>query len=46
MYEGLKDVGAQVTFKPRLGVGPGVGSHSTVIVKNINWLLSWTKKFK
>ena len=46
MYEGLKDVGAQVTFKPRLGVGHWGWESFYSNSENINWLLSWTKKFK
>ena len=44
MYEGLKELGAEVTFKPRLGIGHWGWKSFYGNSENINWLLSWEKK--
>ena len=44
MYERLKNIGAQVTFKPRLGIGHWGWESFYSNSENINWLLSWRKK--
>tara|TARA_A100001011_G_scaffold232792_1_gene240788 strand:+ start:29 stop:994 length:966 start_codon:yes stop_codon:yes gene_type:complete len=46
MYKGLKDVSAQVTFKPRLGIGHWGWESFYSNSENINWLLSWRKKLE
>ena len=44
MYEELKSLDAEVTFKTRYGIGHTGWESFYSDKENINWLLSWKKE--